>query len=48
MNFDKERIKRKTVEEIKEAMQVVKEEYGIDCACESGEIIKVILKMNKM
>lgn len=48
MDFDKTKIRRKTVEELKEAMRVVKEEYGIGCACENSEIIKVILRMNKM
>lgn len=33
---------------MKETMQAVKEEYGIDCACENSEITKVILRMNKM
>lgn len=48
MDFNKTKIRRKTTEEIKEAMRVVKEEYGIDCACESNEMIKVILRINKM
>ena len=48
MDFNKTKIRRKTAEEIKEAMRVVKEEYGVDCACENNEIIKAILRMNKM
>ena len=48
MNFDKTKIRRKTVKEIKETMRVVKEEYGIGCACENNGMIKVILRMNKM
>lgn len=48
MDFEKTKIRRKTAEEIKEAMRVVKEEYGIDCACENSEMIKVILRINKI